>query len=89
VKTFSFVIRKKQGLHARPAAIITQEAERFSSRILIRHGSRELNGKSLMGLLALKAACGETIVVTIDGPDEEAAEEGMRKVLAQQLGETT
>ena len=42
-----------------------------------------------MGLLALKAACGETIVVTIDGPDEEAAEEGMRKVLAQQLGETT
>ena len=89
MKTFSFVIRKKQGLHARPAAIITQEAERFSSRILIRHGSRELNGKSLRGLLALKAACGETIVVTIDGPDEEAAEEGMRKVLAQQLGETT
>lgn len=87
MKRFAFVIRRAQGLHARPAAVITQRAEQYQSRILIRHGSRELNGKSLMGLLALKAACGETIEVTIEGPDEEAAAEGMRAVLEAQLGE--
>ncbi|MCH4036080.1 MAG: HPr family phosphocarrier protein [Lachnospiraceae bacterium] len=87
MRRFSFVVGRKEGLHARPAAVITQEAERFQSRILIRCGSRKLNGKSLMGLLALKAACGETLEVCIEGPDEEKAEQGMRQILAAQLGE--
>jgi phosphocarrier protein len=87
MKTFEFVIRKKEGLHARPAANITQAAERYQSRITIRQGSRELNGKSLMGLLALKAACGDTLTVIIDGEDEEKAEEGMHDILEAQLGE--
>ena len=48
-------VKNKQGLHARPAALFVQLANKFDSRVTVRRGKDEVNGKSIMGILMLDA----------------------------------
>ncbi len=61
------------GLHARAAARFVHAASAFRSRIRVARGSREMDGKSIMGLLLLSAAQGSTITITAEGADEADA----------------
>jgi phosphocarrier protein FPr len=61
------------GLHARPAARFVQIANRFASRIVIRHAEREADAKSLIALLGLTIRPGSVISLVAEGGDEEAA----------------
>ena len=61
------------GLHARAAARFVHAASAFRSRIRVARGSREMDGKSIMGLLLLSAAQGSVITITADGADEREA----------------
>ncbi|MDQ3487464.1 MAG: HPr family phosphocarrier protein [Acidobacteriota bacterium] len=60
------------GLHARAAARFVHVAAGFSSSIRVGRDGREIDGKSIMGLL-LSAAQGCDITITADGPDERQA----------------
>jgi phosphocarrier protein FPr len=68
-----FTILDPAGLHARPAARFVQVASRFASRIVIRHGDREADAKSLIALLGLTIRPSSQISLVADGPDAEAA----------------
>jgi phosphocarrier protein len=61
------------GLHARAAARFVHAASGFRCRIRVARGTREMDGKSIMGLLLLSAAQGCVITITADGADEAAA----------------
>ena len=61
------------GLHARAAARFVHVASGFASAVRVARGGREMDGKSIMGLLLLSASQGTTITVSTDGPDETAA----------------
>jgi phosphocarrier protein HPr len=61
------------GMHARAAAKFVHMAARFHSRILVARQGREMDGKSIMGLLLLAAAHGTDITIAADGDDEQAA----------------
>jgi phosphocarrier protein HPr len=61
------------GMHARAAARFVHTASVFVSQIRVAHGSRVMDGKSIMGLLLLGAGRGTEIVVSAEGPDETAA----------------
>ena len=61
------------GLHARAAARFVHTASAFRSRIRVARGGREMDGKSIMGLLLLSAAQGSTITITTEGADEGEA----------------
>ena len=67
------IVKNKQGLHARPAAIFVQVANKFDSRITIKRDEEEVNGKSIMGILMLGAEKGSEILIEVDGEDAEAA----------------
>jgi len=58
------------GLHARAAARFVHTASAFSSRIRVARGGREIDGKSIMGLLLLAAAQGSVITISANGADE-------------------
>ena len=62
-------IMNSQGLHARPAAIFMQIANKYDSKITVRKDTETVNGKSIMGILMLGAQHNSKITVTIDGPD--------------------
>ena len=61
------------GLHARAAAKFVHTAGGFSSHVRVARGEREVDGKSIMGLLLLAAAQGSAIRISADGPDEREA----------------
>jgi phosphocarrier protein HPr len=61
------------GLHARAAARFVHTASGFSARIRVARGEREMDGKSIMGLLLLAAAQGCLITISASGMDEEQA----------------
>lgn len=66
------VLKNKLGLHARPAAMFVQVANKFKSDILLSKDSQSVNGKSIMGILTLAAEHGSIIHIVIDGPDAES-----------------
>ena len=61
------------GMHARAAAKFVHLAARFQSHITVARESREMDGKSIMGILLLAAARGSTITISADGSDEQDA----------------
>ena len=69
----SVTIKNKQGLHARPAALFVQIANKLTSDITISKGRNKVNGKSIMGIMMLEAGAGSKILITAVGEDAEAA----------------
>ncbi|MDT8310707.1 MAG: HPr family phosphocarrier protein [Methylophaga sp.] len=69
----TFTIINKLGLHARAAAKFVTTASTFDADILVRRDGREVNGKSIMGVMMLAAAKGTEITVCADGDDADAA----------------
>jgi phosphotransferase system HPr (HPr) family protein len=67
------IIKSKLGLHARPAALFVQLANKFDSEIIIKKEKQEVNGKSIMGILMLAAEKGARITIIAQGPDAEEA----------------
>jgi phosphocarrier protein len=76
------VVRNKQGLHARPAALFVQKANKFDARITIRHNGEEINGKSIMGILMLGAEKGSIIVIEAEGDDAHLAVLELEKIIS-------
>jgi len=79
------IIKNEQGLHARPAAIFVQIANKYESDIIVKKGRQEVNGKSIMGLLTLAAEKGARINISVSGADAEKAMNELEKVI---LGDT-
>ena len=77
----SLIIKNKQGLHARPAAIFVQIANKFDSKILVRKGKRRVNGKSILGILTLAAEKGTKISIEADGKDENIAIHELERIV--------
>lgn len=74
-------VKNKQGLHARPAALFVQVANKFDSRITVRHDKESVNGKSIMGIMMLGAEKGSSILLEVDGHDAELAIAELEKII--------
>jgi len=77
-------IKNKQGLHARPAAIFVQVANKFNSTITIKKGQEAVNGKSIMGILMLGAEKGSIIKLEAEGEDAHLALIELEKILGEE-----
>jgi len=67
------VVRNKQGLHARPAALFVQIANKFDATIKVQKDDQIVNGKSIMGILMLAAEKDSEILIIAEGLDSDAA----------------
>ena len=81
------VISNPLGLHARAAARFVHTASAFQSRVRVARGDREMDGKSIMGLLLLAAAQGTQVVITAEGVDEQAAIATLRSLVERGFDE--
>jgi phosphotransferase system HPr (HPr) family protein len=80
-------IVNKLGLHARPSAMLVSVAGKFKSQVFFTKNDLRVNGKSIMGVMMLAAEMGSTLLVEVDGPDEQAALEAVVKVIDSGFGE--
>lgn len=79
MKTFSYTIRDEVGIHARPAGLLVKAAKAFESEIIIENNGKSANAAKLMAVMGLGVKCGDTVNVTVNGPDEEAAAKSMEE----------
>ncbi|MDR1078268.1 MAG: HPr family phosphocarrier protein [Propionibacteriaceae bacterium] len=82
--TFDHTIADPAGLHARPAGRLVQEAQSFTSQIQLTRADRAVNAKRLFAVMGLAVKCGDSVQWRIDGADEVAAAEAIRRVLAEE-----
>jgi len=83
--TKKVIIRNKLGLHARPAAMFVQIANKYDCEINVKRGNSEINGKSIMGILTLAANKGSKILLKAEGPDAESAVAELERLLSGEL----
>lgn len=74
-------VQLKTGLQARQAALFVQEANRYSSDVYLEKGDKKVNAKSIMGIMSLAVSKGTNVTISADGADEEAAVEGLAKLI--------
>ena len=67
--------------HANPIAELVQLACRFDSEIILESGTRRINAKSIMGIMAFNPSEGMSIDILADGSDEEEAVLAIEKFL--------
>jgi len=77
-------VKNTQGLHARPAALFVQIANKFDARITVKREKEEVNGKSIMGILMLGAERGSQIVIEAEGEDAQQAVVELEKIIASE-----
>ncbi len=87
VHSRELTIVNKLGLHARAAAKLVTLAGQFNATIVLRRNDRQVNGKSMMGVLMLAAAQGTTISVDASGSDATAALDAITELVADRFGE--
>ena len=75
------------GMHARAAAKFVHLATRYSAHVRVSRDARQMDGKSIMGILLLAAACGSTITISADGADERDAVEALAALVQSGFGE--
>lgn len=80
-------IKNEQGIHARPAGMISNLAMKFKSDIKLVKDGYEVNAKSIMGLLTLAAGKGSKLIIIAEGPDEQLAVEEMEKLFNSKFEE--
>jgi phosphocarrier protein len=84
----SVTICNKLGMHARAAAKFVQLASRYESEIKITRESKEVNGKSIMGVMMLAAGKGTSIDIVGEGPDAEKAVNDLVRLVMERFGES-
>ena len=75
-------VQLTSGLEARPVAVLVQVASQYESKIYVEIDNKKVNAKSIMGMMTLGLSTGESVVVSAEGTDEEAAIENIEKYLS-------
>ena len=83
----SVVIPNKRGLHARAAAKFVMLAERFDASVDVIREGQSVPARSIMGLMMLGAAVGDTIIIHVRGENAEEALEQLASLVEERFGE--
>ena len=85
MQSFTHVIKDPLGLHARPAGLLVKAAAGYTSAVTITAPTGKADAKRIMAVMRLAAKHGMELTITCEGADEEAACEGLKAFLAENL----
>ncbi len=80
-------VQNRAGIHARPAAIIAQTANKFESEVSIVREDAVVNAKSIMGVIAMGAGYNTQLTLRVEGPDESEAAETIEELFNSKFEE--
>lgn len=80
-------VSNRLGLHARATAKLVQELAPFRCAVTLQAKGREVNAKSIMGVMLLAAGPGSTVVLRVDGEDAEAAADAAAALFERRFDE--
>ncbi|MDD3296045.1 MAG: HPr family phosphocarrier protein [Candidatus Omnitrophica bacterium] len=74
-------VNKAHGLHARPATIFVQLANKFNSSVKVEKDGEAVDGKSIIAILSLGVNNGVGIKLVVEGEDAQEAMDDLKKFL--------
>ena len=81
------IVKNRAGIHARPAALIAQTANKFSSEVLIEKDDTVINAKSIMGVITMAAGYQTALTIKAEGSDAEAAVSALQALFENKFEE--
>ena len=75
----------ESGLHNKQATYFVQKANEFECSIYLEAQNRKMNAKSLLGIMSLGIVTGETVILSANGTDAEAAVEALELLLQRDI----
>ena len=84
MKEIKVLVVDPVGLHARPATVAVNAASKFKSEVKVAYKGREVNMKSIMGVMSLGIPTQSEITISCTGEDEEAAIAAIEEILRTQ-----
>ena len=85
MKQFQYTITDANGIHARPAGLLVKAAQGFASAVRLTRGEKSADLKRLFGVMSLNVKAGDTVSVSAEGADEEAAIQALETFFRQNL----
>lgn len=86
MKQFEYIITDPVGIHARPAGLLVKAAKALNSTVTIQKADgKAAAATKLMAVMGLGVKCGDTVTVTVEGGDEEAAQKAMEQFFKENL----
>lgn len=85
MKRFEYIIKDELGIHARPAGQLVKAAFGYKCSVTLEAKGKTADGKRIMGVMQLAAKCGDTLVVTCEGEDEETAAAALERLVREYL----
>ncbi len=76
------VVTNPKGIHARPSAMIVKTVNQFEANIIIECNGTSVDGKSIISILTLGAACGDELILRTDGAEEKNAMSALEEIFA-------
>ncbi|HEU17979.1 MAG TPA: HPr family phosphocarrier protein [Deltaproteobacteria bacterium] len=83
----TFTLKNELGLHARAAAMLVAVSSNFKSKILFERDGKEINGKSILGILTLACPKGSSITISAEGDDAREVMEQLGNLIEGKFGE--
>ncbi len=83
----NLIVKNRAGIHARPAALIAQTANKFSCEISLEKDSSVVNAKSIMGVITMAAGYNTVLTLKADGADEKEAVEAITQLFESKFEE--
>ncbi len=76
-----FTVIDEAGIHARPASVLVSTANKFQADIFLGHNGKDVNLKSILGVMSLGIGAGETFTIRAEGADADDALVELEKTL--------
>lgn len=81
------IVKNRAGIHARPAALIAQTANKYACEVIITHDETSVNAKSIMGIITMAAGYNTSLTVKAEGIDEQEAVQALEALFDSKFAE--
>ena len=85
MRSISYKVQCPEGLHARPAGMLTRKLKEYACDVTLTKGDASVNARKLFSVMTLLVKQGDDIVMTFEGEDEDQAAEGTLAFLRENL----
>ena len=85
MKSFSYTVKDELGIHARPAGMLVKEVKNFKSKVTLEKDGKVIDATRLMAVMGMGVKKDQTVTITVEGADEDAAYDALKSFFETNL----
>ena len=85
MKSFSYTVKDELGIHARPAGMLVKEVKNFKSKVTLEKDGKVIHAARLMAVMSMGVKKDQTVTITVEGTDEDAAYDALKSFFETNL----